>query len=149
MKVTVTLANKNTVEVDMTLEQFKEFVGVNGHNANGSGNARAVPLNDTPSLATSTYTPDYGLFYRSLTQNAKRFLEILTRNPNGISADQMAEQLGFNAPVQIGGMTGGGMSKTAGKFGLDVRRFYTRQVKFENGERRVIYKPGPDIGKLH
>src|SRR5215467_4028274 len=55
--------------------------------------------------------PDYDGFKKSLSDNAKKFLQVLRENPAGITADHVADKLGFRSGNQIGGMTGGGIKK--------------------------------------
>ncbi|SRR5712692_2788196 len=142
MKATFRLPNGSMVEADLTFEQLKELVGINGTSV--KARVEITPLRGA-SLDPSTFVPDYDNFKKALTAKAKQFLSILRQNPNGTSADHLAERLGFNTPVQIGGMAGGGLAKTAQKFGVELENVYMREIKFENGERRVIYKPGRDI----
>jgi hypothetical protein len=142
-KVTVT-RNGQTFEVsDLTFDQVKELIGMNGH-----AQAKLPEQRKGASLNPNDFVPDYDGFKKALTPKARQFVRILRDNPNGISADHLANQLGFQAPVQIGGMTGGGMGKIAPTFGVDMEDVYVREIKFLNGERRVIYRPGKAIGEI-
>jgi hypothetical protein len=143
MKATFKLPNGGMVETDLTFDQLKELIGINGHTLPTrilSARPEIVPLEES-----SEFLPEYDKFKKNLTQKAKQFLSILRQNPNGISADHIAERLGFNTPVQIGGMAGGGMGKLAKKFHVEMENVYTREIKFESGDRIVIYRPGKDI----
>jgi hypothetical protein len=144
-KVTVT-RNGQTFEVsDLTFDQIKELIGMNGH---AQSEAKLPEQRKAASLLPENFAPDYVGFRKALTPKAKQFVKILRDNPNGISADHLANQLGFQAPVQIGGMTGGGMGKIAPAYGVDMEDVYVREIKFLNGERRVIYRPGKAIGEI-
>ena len=146
-KVTITRGDGKRIEIsDLTFDQVKALVALNGDSAPSTG----VPSRQTGvSLKPSDMQPDYDEFKAKLTPKAKQFIEILRRNPNGISADKLAEQLGFSTTTQIGGMAGGGLSKTASRLGVDLANVYRKEVRFDNGSRRVIYKPGKDIELLH
>jgi hypothetical protein len=144
-KVTVS-RNGQTFEVsDLTFDQVKELIGMNGH---ARSETNAPEQRKGASLNPDSFIPDYIGFKKALTPKAKQFVKILRDNPNGISADHLADQLGFQAPVQIGGMTGGGMGKIAPTYGVDMEDVYVREIKFLNGERRVIYRPGKAIGEI-
>ena len=139
MKATFKLPNGGAVEAELSFEQFKELIGVNGH-------AVSPQLASAGPLKTERFErPDYDGFKKALTPKAKQFLSILRQNPNGISADHLADGLGFESGAQLGGMAGGGMGKAAPQFHVDLGNVYTREIKFENGERVVIYRPGKDI----
>jgi hypothetical protein len=126
---------------DLSFEQVKEIVGLNGHAP------RSVPQRGA-SVNPRDFTPDYDGFKGSLTAKAKKFFQILRENPNGISADNLAEKLGFSNSSQIGGMTGGGIGKVAPKHGIKAGSLYATEVKRENGKRVVLYRPGKDISKV-
>ena len=40
------------------------------------------------------------------------------------------------------------MGKIAPTYGVDMENVYVREIKFLNGERRVIYRPGKAIGEI-
>jgi len=138
MKTRFTLPNGSIVETELEFGQLKELLGVNGHATPGR-------LQSFPLESVDFFAPQYNDFKKCLTPKAKQFLAILKQNPNGISADHIAERLGFTAPVQIGGMAGGGMKKWANKYHVDLANLYKREIRFEDGERKVIYRPGKDI----
>ncbi len=144
-KVTITRNGQQFEISDLTFDQVKELVGMNGH---AREEAKRPQERKGASLHPADFVPDYPGFKKALTPKAKLFLKILRDNPNGISADHLASQLGFQAPVQIGGMTGGGMGKIAPTYGVDMENVYVREIKFLNGERRVIYRPGKAIGEI-
>lgn len=92
--------------------------------------------------------PDYIGLKRSLSENAKKFLRILRENPAGINADNLADKLGFKSGTQIGGMTGGGISKNANKYHVELTDIYLIEVSQHEGQRVTTYKPGKEIAKL-
>jgi len=102
----------------------------------------------SPTEAKRQIGPDYDGLKKSLSENAKKFLRILRDNPLGINADNLAERLGFKSGTQIGGMTGGGISKNANKFHVELTDIYTIDVSQQNGQRVTTYKPGKEIAKL-
>jgi hypothetical protein len=91
---------------------------------------------------------DYEGFRKSLSEKARKFLGILRDNPAGITADHLVEKMGFKTGTQIGGLTGGGIKKNANKFNLPLSDVYVTEVKFEDGQRIVTYKPGKEIAKF-
>jgi hypothetical protein len=121
---------------EMTVENLKELIGTNGHISAGANVHRA------------TSGPDYDGLKKSLSENARKFLRILRDNPSGINADNLAEKLGFKSGTQIGGMTGGGISKNANKFHVELTDIYAIEVSQQNGQRVTTYKPGKEIAKL-
>jgi hypothetical protein len=127
---------------NLSLEDLQKIIGLNGHDRNRTSTKL------TPPPRFSTDDPDYAGFKRKLTGKAKEFITILARNANGISADNLASQLGFTSGVQLGGMAGGGLAKHALDCNIDLDNVYLREKKFVNGERRVLYKPGKDLNKL-
>ena len=130
----------------ISVEDISKLAGLNGHQRNGS----SPIVEHTTSILSNRVrsTPDYTGFKNKLTAKARQFLQILSQNPNGISADHLATQLGFQSGVQLGGMAGGGMAKHADAFNIDLSRVYTREKLFINGVRRVVYKPGADASEL-
>jgi hypothetical protein len=137
-KVRITRPDGQIFDVsDLSFEQLKELVGVNGHVAKHG-------IQRFPRLAD----PDYDALKRKLTDKAKRFLQILRDNPDGISRDHLSEKLGFRTGTQLGGMMGGGIAKHAEKYHIELTDLYTVEVRHEDGQRIVTYKPGKDIAKL-
>lgn len=45
-------------------------------------------------------------------------------------------------------MTGGGLSKNANKFHVELTDIYVLEVTQKDGQRAVLYKPGKEIVKL-
>ena len=140
--VKITKNDGQVIEVsDLTFEQVKEIVGLNGQ-ASAQSQPRGASMN------TRDLSPDFEGFKEVLTQKAKKFFQILRENQNGISADHLAEKLGFSNSSQIGGMTGGGIGKVAPKHGIEPKSLYVTEVKRENGKRVVVYRPGKELSRL-
>ncbi len=141
--VKITKNDGQVIEVsDLSFEQVKEIVGLNGHAPTHSVAQRSASLNPRDS------SPDYEGFSEVLTEKAKKFFQILRENPHGISADHLAEKLGFSSSSQIGGMTGGGIGKVAPKFGIKPKWLYIAEVKRDNGKRVVTYRQGKELSRL-
>ena len=114
--------------------QIKTQFTVNGHAATAESKRLGAP--------------DYEGLKKSLSENARKFLRILRENPSGINADHLAEKLGFKSGTQIGGMTGGGISKNANKYHVELTDIYAIEVSQKDGQRVTTYKPGKEIAKL-
>ena len=139
--VKITEKDGRIIEVsEITFEEAKQLV-----TPNGNGHARS---SGTFTLTTTKREPNYGAFKASLSENSRKFFQILRANPNGLSNDHLAEKLGFKSTNQIGGVTGGGIGKRAHQFDVNVNDLWSAEVTRENGERRVIYKPGREIEKV-
>jgi hypothetical protein len=128
----------------ISVEEIAKLAGLNGH----AKSSIAAPTVVKPAIQRFPRESDYVGFKKKLTAKARQFLQILSQNPNGISADHLATQLGFQSGVQLGGMAGGGMAKHAEAFNIDLSRVYTREKLFINGVRHVVYKPGADASEL-
>ena len=96
-------------------------------------------------MSDSGAGPNYAAFMAGLSAKGKKLIEVLKENRDGILAEKLAEKLGFTSTNQIGGVTGGGMGKLATKFRIDLSTVYTAEIKFENGVRRTLYKPGSAV----
>ena len=139
-KVKITNSEGQVFEVsDLTFEQVRVLVGLNGDIANRPSKGAVLNTRDTP---------DYKGFMQSITDHAKKFFLVLMKHPDGIALDNLAEELGFDSPMKIGGVTGGGIGKLAPKFGLNPDDLYFRETTRKNGTRTVIYKPGKEIARL-
>lgn len=128
----------------ISVEEIAKLAGLNGHSGSRPAVIPTVPV--VPRSRNSS--ADYIGLKTKLTAKAREFLVVLSQNPNGISADNLAGLLGFESGVQLGGMAGGGLAKHAATFGVDLSRVYTREKLFVNGNRMVIYKPGADLQEL-
>jgi len=139
-KVKITKSDGQVFEVsDLTFEQVKDLLGFSSNS----------PLSRTHvSLNPAERGPDYEGFASAISDHAKAFFLILGQSPHGISLDHLATGMGFDTPMKIGGVTGGGIAKLAPKFGLKSADLYERYVGRKNGERVVVYKAGKDFPKL-
>ncbi|HKI11323.1 MAG TPA: hypothetical protein VKA02_04360 [Candidatus Acidoferrum sp.] len=146
-KTVVLTTSTGTMEVSgLTLQEVKELAGLNGHANPATRGVRATVRRAV--TRHSTGEPDFIGFKQNLSVLAKKFLDVLRLNPNGIRAETLAEKMGVKSTTQIGGITGGGMSRLAKRFDVDLDDVYSRETSFEGTERRTIYKPGKDIAKL-
>lgn len=141
-KVVITQKNGTRIEVsdiDLTIAQLRELAGLNGHTPEQPGLfVDSTGIRVSPSIGG----PDYDGFKEAMTDKAKMFFEFLSANPNGISNEALAEQLGFENPTAIGGMLGGGVAKIAPKFRVALEDLYS---KGWDDHGTVIFKPGRDI----
>jgi hypothetical protein len=137
-----------TIEVSgLSLSEIKELIGMNGH-APVSTRAPRVSTNKNAAPRVINGEPDYVNFRNALSEKGKQFLDILKQHPHGLDADDMAEKLGFKTSNQIGGTAGGGMSRIAPRFNVEMDNLYTRETTFKNGDRHTLYKPGKDINQV-
>lgn len=146
-KIVITSKNGQTVEisdVQLNVQEIKELAGLNGHRSRENGSRRVRTFTAT-NIAEA---PNYKAFGEALSEKGRKFVSVLRQYPNGISADEFAEKLGLQNSVQIGGVTGGGLSKLAGRFHVDLTTIYKVEKKFENGTRRTLFKPGKNIEKV-
>jgi hypothetical protein len=146
-KVTIAMEGK-TIEVSgLSVQEIKELIGMNGH-ANIGGRATRVSSAKSALPRTSNGEPDYIGFRKALTEKGKKFIDVLKQHPNGMQADELVEKMGYESPTQIGGTAGGGMSRIARNFNVDLDNVYTRETTFKNGIRQTVYKPGKHISNL-
>ena len=136
-RVVLKRENGLTIEADLTFEQIKELVGVNGYHAVAS--RQQVESHSQQSLPG---IEDFDAFYNDLPERGKLFIKVLREHPKGIDAATLAPLLDFESGNQIGGLTGGGLSKTAKRHSIKVRDIYTTDVKFPDGKRRRMFYPG-------
>jgi hypothetical protein len=143
----ITKRDGQVIEIsDLSFAEIKELAGLNGHSSNGqsvrSKNAERAAVS---SFVSSPKVNDYDGFKKALTDKARKFLRVLSANPNGISSDHLAEAMGFKSGSQLGGMTGGGIAKVAVRFGVGLESVYRHEVKFGKEGRVVTYYPGSNI----
>jgi hypothetical protein len=138
--------NGETIEIlELSFEQVKELAGLNGH-----AQSRKTGAHEQADFVVGKNgdSPRYSEFKKALSKNSYEFLRILRDNPTGIAADALAESLGLKETSQMGGLVGGGIGKIAPRFNVELRKLYKKEVRFDKGERRVIYKPGIDIAQV-
>jgi hypothetical protein len=142
--------NGRMIEIsDISIEELKQLVSTNGHvNSNGHVRSTSQHTSKVKFNLNSEREPDYPAFRANLSDRAKTFLHILRTHPDGISADSLSELMHFKSSTQIGGVTGGGISKLISRFHIADRQIYTKEVLRENGMRKVIFRPGPAIEKV-
>lgn len=126
---------------EISAEELKLFVAANG---NGQSSSPA----HSKFIKTGKDEPNYRAFKGSLSDKSRKFFAVLHAHPEGLSNDALVEELGLTSTNQIGGITGGGIGKRANQFHIDVDRLWDMEVTRENGERRVVYKPRPEIEKV-
>lgn len=139
-----------TVEAEVSFEQLKELIGVNGHKSATNPEQPQLFEVKTPEprkrQRSSAKRPikhgDFNAFLRSLSERAKKFLETVSKHPDGIPADELAPLLGFNTANQIGGLTGPGIVKIAKAFGFEAEDIYNSPVTFPGGQRKRVFFPG-------
>ena len=83
-----------------------------------------------------------------MSDKGRQFFRILREHPNGIEGERLAAQLGFTGKNSLGGMSGGGLAKLGKKYGVEISRLYSSEVRFTNGVRERIYKPEADIDRV-
>lgn len=146
-KVTIRKENAVIEISDLSLDEVKELAGLNGHSVSSKAKARAPKT--APLFHPSNGEPDYGGFYEALKERGRKFFAVLRQHPQGITGEALAEKLGFSEPVQIGGLTGAGLSPWARTFNVDLHKLYVKErKKLDTGAYETTYKPGPEIAKL-
>ena len=131
-----------TIEItDLTFAQVKELAGLNGHAPNPVASSRRgrVPGSATAVLSSG---PNIHGFIADLTDRARLFIAALRDHPDGVDLDAMATLLELSDAKQIGGFTGGGLSKFAKKHHIDMKDIYKTEVKFPDGKRTLMFYPG-------
>jgi hypothetical protein len=148
-KVTIRRDNEEFEVSDITFEEIKELVRANGYGRHAAPvaaeSAPAPPFSVRPITAKA---PDFQGFLLALSDRGRLFVEILQHHPAGIEANSLAGKLGFKDSRQIGGLTGGGIARTAKKFGVRVQDIYRPQVTFPSGKRTVTLYPGKSTIEL-
>lgn len=136
-----------TVEADVSFDQLKELLGVNGHKPVSPEQPQLFEVKETrkrerPSTRRTINPGDFKEFLHSVSGRAKIFLEAMRNSSEGISAERLAPMLGFKTANQIGGLTGPGVVKIAEKFGFKAEDIYTSVVSFPDGQRKRMFYPG-------
>jgi hypothetical protein len=139
-KVTIRRGNDEFEVSDLTFEQVKELVGVNGYGAHGPKQSASTPVAAQPQLIPPR--DDYAGFLNSVSHRGRLFLEILGHHPEGIEANTLAGKLGFKDARQIGGLTGAGIARLAKKHGVKIKDIYRAEITFPANKRTVTFYPG-------
>ncbi|MGD0520398.1 MAG: hypothetical protein ABSA48_04005 [Terracidiphilus sp.] len=130
--------NDLRIEADLTFDQIKDLMGVNGHG--GTPKVTPAPTNKAP--VSPSARADFNGFVATISDRGRKFISTLKRNEQGIEANDLARALEFNEPKQIGGLTGGGLAKVAHKQGIDLNDVYRTEITTPNGKRTLTYYPG-------
>jgi hypothetical protein len=134
-----------TIE-DLTFEEVKELIGVNGHGQHApSAPVLAVSIKrTTPAIPAVVVNPsqDFHGFLSNLSERGQIFITELRKHPEGIEANTFAGKLGYKDARQIGGLTGGGLAKIAKRFGVRLKDVYKAAITFPSGQRTVTFFPG-------
>ena len=136
-----------TIEADLTFDQVKELMEVNGHGSPRKEIApKEPPRKEAHQQSGFHGTGDFEVFLLSLNDNGKAFIRVLTQYPVGIEVHQLATEMGLNDATQVGGVTGGGLAKHAKEHSINMSDVYRSEITFPNGERRRMFYPGKLLG---
>lgn len=126
---------------DLTFDQVKELAGLNGHGSK---------VQTKPTILRSRNDePDYKAFFNAIGDRGRKFFAVLRQNQGGVTGEDLAEKIGFNNPIQIGGLTGAGLARWAREFDVPLAKLYQKQRnKLETGAWQTTYKPGSEILRL-
>jgi len=130
---------------DLTFEQVKELIGVNGYGhvpKSPQPNVRTLP---TSSSKWSERRPDFRGFLEALSSRGKDFVTIVKQHPDGIEANELAGKLGYKDARQVGGLTGGGLAKIAKLHHIRLKDVYRSTVTFPDGQRTRTFYPSKFI----
>jgi len=142
-KVTIRRGDMEFAVEDLTVEQIKELVGINGY---GSHTA-PVSTPTSPQIMPRPVTkePNFYAFVGALSQRGQTFIDMLKHHPEGIEANELAGKLGYQDAKQIGGLTGGGLAKIAKRFNVKLSDVYRSKITFPGEKRTVTFFPGKYI----
>lgn len=141
-KVTIHRPDGDFTVEDISFEQVKELVGVNGYGSHAPQEAVAsTPAKNLFPIRT-TKEPDFRGFLAKLSERGRLFTDTLRHHRDGIEANLLAGKLGFRDSRQIGGLTGGGIAKAAKGHGIRLKDIYRVETTFPNGTRTVKFYPG-------
>jgi len=145
-KITIRRADM-TIEAELSFDQLKELLGMNGHKPSGEQPQLFEVVNEPRRKRRTATKPhiqhgDMSAYLRGLSTRAKNFLNTVREHPQGIDAEELAPALGFATANQIGGLTGPGVVKIAKQYGFNAGDLYTSAVTFPNGKRKRMFYPG-------
>lgn len=140
-KVTVRRGDAVFEITDLSFDQVKELIGVNGHNPVAT--KLSIPANeDLPQpIQIAARRPDFTAFLNAISDRGRDFIRLLRDHPQGIEANELAGKLGYQDARQIGGLTGGGLAKGAKKHSVRLKDVYRAVISFPNGKRTVTFFP--------
>jgi hypothetical protein len=101
--------------------------------------------NGTGQLAFRTATPavtsdSISKFFSTINENAKKFLMILAKHPDGVKGETFAQETGF-AVEKFGGILGGA-SKIAKNSGIAFKKMVISEMRTEGAHRYRFLRPG-------
>lgn len=144
-KVVIHREDGGSIEIsDLTFEQVKEIAGVNGHRSAAPTTSRKRAASGVAVVAGNN---DVHGFVSALPDRARTFIAALRDHPDGVEAQDLALLLKLNDARQIGGFTGGGLSKLAKKYKINMRDIYKSEVTFPAGKRTRMFYAGKLIRK--
>ena len=146
-KVTLRRGEDEFVISDLTFEQVKELVGVNGYSSHAPKQPTSAPVMAPPQLLP--LRNDYAGFSKNISDRGRLFLNTLQHHPNGIDSNTLAGKLGFHDARQIGGLTGAGITRVAKKHGVKAKDIYRAEVTFAGNKRTVTFYPGKLILEMN
>jgi hypothetical protein len=138
--VTVRKGDTEFQITDLTLEQVKELIGVNGYGSHAP--KPSVAALSTPQLPYVARISDFAGFLKNLSERGRLFLDTLRHHPHGIDSNTLAGKLGFQDARQIGGLTGAGITRIAKKYGVKMKDVYRAEITFPQKKRTVTFYPG-------
>jgi hypothetical protein len=147
-KVTVHRGDAVFEITDLSFDQVKELIGVNGH-APGATKL-SIPANEdlpTP-IEITARKPDFSAFLNAISDRGRDFVRLLRDHPDGIEANELAGKLGYQDARQIGGLTGGGLAKIAKRHSVRLKDVYRAVISFPDGKRTVTFFPQKLIKNL-
>ena|SRR5580658_4594254 len=140
-RVTIQRPGNITINAEMSIDELKEFMGMNG---NGPAPVTQETRNTGRGSVDNHDTVSFEQFYEGLADRSRRFVDaVFAAGPSGIESTDLAKVLGFTQPRQIGGLTGGGLAKSAKKAGLTTSDIYATGYTSTNGKDQRVFYPGP------
>lgn len=137
-KVTIRRGQDEYVVSDVTFEQVKELVGVNGY---ASHAPKQTPMAIASIPQRLPLRDDYDGFVKAISDRGRVFIKTLQHHPEGIEANALAGKLGYQDARQIGGLTGGGLAKIGKRHGVKMKDVYRAETTFPGGKRTVTFYP--------
>lgn len=145
-KLTIRKDNVEYALEDISMDEVKELIGLNGHRHPQRTVLKAAPVGEVATITRSAIAPDFEGFYLALSDRGRKFIDTLRFSPQGIDAYDMAPLLDYQDPRQIGGLTGGGLAKIAKRFHIKLEDVYRTEVTFPDNKRKLTFYPGKWIG---
>jgi hypothetical protein len=145
-KITIRRADM-TIEAELSFDQLKELLGVNGHRPSAEQPQLFEVVKEPRRKRRAATKPhiqqgDMTAYLRNVSARAKKFLNTVRDHPQGIEVEELVSVLGFNTANQIGGLTGPGVVKIAKEYGFEAEDLYTSVITFTDGKRKRMFYPG-------